>query len=283
MEERQDNTKNIKILRQRLKEDKVKDLVALAKQSQSKVNSITKVLSDKENELRRKANEVVVESEKVVEEKPASAEVATEAVQATPKKKTTKATKVEPAATSVVPEKEPERVETKVKVEEKVVKEEVAPAVAPVVAEEKPAKESAVQSSTEVKAEEPAPAEAPKKSILSFIVKKADPKADQKRDDRRPVREKGEKYPNANNGTRPPRPQGDRPANTNNRPAQGGAYKQGGQSTSSYSGVRPSMPKPQEIAFVPPKDNKPVKKKAERNYEEKHAVSKKSLIKALTV
>ena len=42
MEERQDNTKNIKILRQRLKEDKVKDLVALAKQSQSKVNSITK-------------------------------------------------------------------------------------------------------------------------------------------------------------------------------------------------------------------------------------------------
>ena len=57
MEERQDNTKNIKILRQRLKEDKVKGLISSVKQSQTKINSITKLLSEKENEMRRKAVE----------------------------------------------------------------------------------------------------------------------------------------------------------------------------------------------------------------------------------
>ena len=40
MEERQDNTKNIKILRQRIKEEKVKELLTSAKQAQTRVSSI---------------------------------------------------------------------------------------------------------------------------------------------------------------------------------------------------------------------------------------------------
>ena len=71
MEERQDNTKNIKLIRQRIKEDKIKDLISLVKQSQTKVNSISKLLTDKENEIRRKASEEILaqQSEQPVEVK----------------------------------------------------------------------------------------------------------------------------------------------------------------------------------------------------------------------
>ena len=52
MEERKDNNKNIKILRQRIKDEKVKELISAVKKSQAAANSITKLLVDKENELR---------------------------------------------------------------------------------------------------------------------------------------------------------------------------------------------------------------------------------------
>ena len=74
MEERQDNTKNIKILRQRIKEEKVKELLTSAKQAQTRVNSISKLLGEKETELRRKAAEEVAVVETVAEEKSAPVE-----------------------------------------------------------------------------------------------------------------------------------------------------------------------------------------------------------------
>ena len=282
MEERQDNTKNIKILRQRIKEEKVKELLTSAKQAQTRVSSISKLLGEKESELRRKAVEevAVVESAPAVEEvvapvvesKPVKEEPQ-EVVSAEPvaKKKATKKAKepVQEVAVEVVQEKQPEPVieqpKEEVKVEAKVEKSE------PV------AKETVQETVKEAPSAPETPAEPPKKSILSFIVKKADPKAEQKqREERKAPKEKVEKPQYDKNNQRPRQP-GDKPV------GQKAPFNKGGVAPS-YSSGRP-MPKPsQEMAFVPPKDNnKPAKKKAERSYEEKHTVSKKSLIKALTV
>ena len=281
MEERQDNTKNIKILRQRLKEDKVKGLISSVKQSQTKINSITKLLSEKENEMRRKAVEEINEQTAVpVKEEKGEEKPEIKAAETT-KKKGSKATKKESVATPAVTEKEPKEEKVAEKVDKKIVeavkeerKSEETPvketASAQVVEDEK--KESPIQETV-------AQAEPPKKSILSFIVKKADPKAEQKqREERRAAaKERNEKMGGDKNVRQ--RPQGERPTVAKQN---AGAYKSSIQ-PSAFGGGRPTMPKPQDIAFVPPKDNKPVKKKAERNYEEKHSVSKKSLIKALTV
>ena len=302
MEERQDNTKNIKILRQRIKEEKIKNLVASVKQAQSGINGVAKLLADKEKELHNKEVEVANPTLEKVE---VSAEVPAEKVEK-PVKKTETAKKKAEAKTV---KEEPSSKETKKPVEvEKVIEEPVQPkkeevvvsaekveaepkkVEEPAIKEEKvatkPEKEKApeaVVTATPAKKEEPtapeAPAEPPKKSILSFIVKKADPKAEQqKKEERRNAKEKADKINAERVANRANRPQNDRPAS--NKPAQGG-YKTPS-AMPSFGGGR-SMPKPQEIAFVPPKDNKPVKKKTERNYEEKHSVSKKSLIKALTV
>lgn len=302
MEERQDNTKNIKILRQRIKEEKIKNLVASVKQSQSGINGVAKLLADKEKELHNKEVEVANPALEKVE---VSAEVPVEKVEKPAKKTETAKKKVEAKTVK----EEPSSKETKKPVEvEKVTEEPVQPkkeevvvsaekveaepkkVEEPAIKEEKvatkPEKEKApeaVVTATPAKKEEPtapeAPAEPPKKSILSFIVKKADPKAEQqKKEERRNAKEKADKINAERVANRANRPQNDRPAS--NKPAQGG-YKTPS-AMPSFGGGR-SMPKPQEIAFVPPKDNKPVKKKTERNYEEKHSVSKKSLIKALTV
>ena len=86
MEERQDNTKNIKILRQRIKEEKIKGLLTSAKQTQTRVSSISKLLGEKESELRRKAAEEVV----VAEPAAVSEEVAAPVVEAKPVKEEVK-------------------------------------------------------------------------------------------------------------------------------------------------------------------------------------------------
>lgn len=275
MEERQDNTKNIKLIRQRIKEDKIKDLISLVKQSQTKVNSISKLLADKENEIRRKASEEILaqQGEQPVEVKTDDASKKAEKAP----KKATKAPKQEPVV-EPVEEKTVEQVavvESKPAKTAKVVEESPAKAEEPVKAvEESPAPAPVVEEAS-------ATVEPPKKSILSFIVKKAEPKSEQKKEDRKPAKQdRGDKFASDKN-TRPQRPQGDKFGGQ--KPANAG-YKGGvSASASSFGGRAPISKHPQEIAFVPPKDNKPVKKKAERNYEEKHAVSKKSLIKALTV
>ena len=278
MEERQDNTKNIKILRQRIKEEKVKGLLTSAKQTQTRVNSISKLLGEKESELRRKAAEEVVVAEPaavseevvapVVEVKPVKEEPqAVASAEPTAKKKTKKAQEpIQEVVSEVVQEKQPapvvEQPKVEVKAEPKAEKKDVAT-------------EKLVQP---VEPTPVAPAEPPKKSILSFIVKKADPKAEQKqREERRAPKEKGEK-PQFDRNNQRPRQGGDKPA------GQKAPFNNKGGVAPSFTSGRP-MPKPsQEMAFVPPKDNnKPVKKKAEKSYEEKHTVSKKSLIKALTV
>ena len=282
MEERKDNNKNIKILRQRIKDEKVKELISAVKKSQAAANSITKLLVDKENELRRKASEAQkgasVEQEAsvaLVEDTQAIKEEVSEK----PAKKTAKKKAVEEKVES--PASEPAVVSEKAPVAEPVVEQKA----------EEPKKE---EPKKEIKKEEPAkvevkpetPAEPPKKSILSFIVKKADANPEPKKKEFVPNERSGERHQGKNERFDRSNNQGDkgrynpnqqRPQN-GERPAQKGNFApKGGQSA-----PRPML-KPQEIAFVPPKDNKPVKKKVEKNYEEKHTVSKKSLIKALTV
>ncbi len=272
MEERQDNTKNIKILRQRIKEEKIKNLLSTAKQTQSRVNSISKLLGEKETELRRKAAEdvAVVEAPVVAEVEPVtntdSKNVKVEVKETAKKESTAKKAKkpaapvveapVEEDANPAVVEEKTEKVE---KVEPLVEKEPQ-----PVEVKQEP-----------VEPEEPA--EPPKKSILSFIVKKADPKAEQKqREERRTQKEKGEKPQFEKNNQRPRQP-------VDKNVGSKAPFNKTG-APSSFPSGRPMPKHAQEIAFVPPKDNsKPAKKKAERSYEEKHTVSKKSLIKALTV
>ncbi len=295
MEEKQDNTKNIKILRQRLKEDKVKTLHSSAKKVQSRVNSISKSLTDKEKELRKKATEQLVEveetavvetvTESVQPEVVESAETVVEKPAKSKSKKTEKKEPVEVPASLVavesektVEKEEPVSVKTE-KREEVNEKPEIAPEKEKVteVAQEKapevvtPAKEEEKKPET--------PAEPPKKSILSFIVKKADPKSEQQKRDERKPREKNDRPQGDRNNNRPPR--GEKPMGV--KPT--GGYKGGSTAPTFGGGNRPTNKHPQEIAFVPPKDNnKPAKKKTERSsYEDKHTVSKKSLIKALTV
>ena len=320
MEERQDNTRNIKLLRATLKEEKIKELINEVKQSQVKANAISKKLGEKEAELRRaaianataevavspaeskpeKVKKAVKESA-IKQETPVIQPVKEESASATPKKaaaKTSKKTeekvkeKVEVKTQDPVEEKPAKQAEPKVeaKPEEKAekVKEKVEVKTQDPV-EEKPAKqaESKVEAKPKEKAEKAEekveqPAEPPKKSILSFIVRKADPKAEEKA-----RRESAERKAELQRAEREERraqraaQQGDKPY----QPKQQGAYGQRPGSAPAVGGAprAPMGKRPQEIAFVPPKDNKPVKKKAERNYEEKHSVSKKSLIKELTV
>ena len=292
MEERQDNTKNIKILRQRLKDEKVKGLVSAVKQSQSMINSISKLLAEKENAVRNANVEetaVVSTAELVVAEKTVEEKATT--------KKTTKKKEVEKKESSVIKaEEKPAAEESSIPVKEEIPKLVEEKPVVKKSSDKKASKETKEEPNVEKKpvdvvkveekveekpvqeekVQEPVAQEPPKKSILSFIVKKADPKADAKKEERRP--QPREKVTTGDKNARTPRPQGEKPF-VSNKPGQS-PYKSGGQGSSSFS---TSRPRPQEIAFVPPKDNKPVKKKAERNYEEKHSVSKKSLIKALTV
>ena len=278
MEERQDNTKNIKILRQRIKEEKVKTLLTSVKQTQSRVNSISKLLGDKEAELRRKAaEEVAVAEAPVAEKEEPVTQPDLESVKVEPKE----TAKKEPKVTKKAKKEAVPVVEAPVEVAP-VVEVPVAPVVEektePVVVEKPAEKEPQPEAKKEEPVAQPeAPAEPPKKSILSFIVKKADPKAEQKqREERRAQKDKGEKPQYDKNGQRPRQP-GDKNAGPK------APFNKSGAAPSFTPGR--SMPKhSQEIAFVPPKDtNKPAKKKAERSYEEKHTVSKKSLIKALTV
>ena len=78
MEERQDNTKNVKILLQMLKDEKLKDLRENVKVAQGKASSIVKKLGEKENELKRKqrleeeAEQRAAEADGSVEETTAS-------------------------------------------------------------------------------------------------------------------------------------------------------------------------------------------------------------------
>ena len=334
MEERQDNTKNVKILLQMIKDERFKDLRENVKQAQQKASSIAKKLNEKENELRRKQRmeaeaeqkaaeaEVISETEEFVSsysEEP-TVEVVSPAVQPVePAEETVKEPETEKA-------KEPAKPKKSAKTEEVSAEETVKPVETEKVkaaeekprkeetkaAEEVPVKEAKEERKPEPKAEKPAkaekankpenvqktekaektekpekaevkqpepvkaaeekPAEQPKKSILSFIVKKADP-AQEQREKAERARKAAERNAaqSAERAARAPRqgqkPMGDKPFGS--RPTGGGAAGR--------------MPR-QEVAFIPPKDNKPVRKKAEKSFEEKRAANNKKLhVKELTV
>ncbi len=347
MDERQDNTKNIKALGQILKDGNLDKLFEQIKQSQAKANAVLKKLGEKQASIdaAKKAEEVSSSNNvEVVSE----GEVSSEAAAVTPETavkndaeiaETVKVDAVseasigvaEPApagkpakksrkkADAVVAEKSADKEKAE---KEKAEKEEVAEVhadnqkAAEVSAEEieKPAekakekkvKESAAAKKAESvsdknaeaeqkasapvseakKEEETKPAEPPKKSILSFIVKKADPKAPQREytpDGKRIFKnERGERGERPQGGYAP---RGERPVGA---PAQRGAQRPFGAS-SITGGQKPAfgLRRPQEIAFVPPKDSKPVKKKTERSYEEKRntlsPLNKRAHIKELTV
>ncbi len=334
MEERQDNTKNVKILLQMIKDERFKDLRENVKQAQQKASSIAKKLNEKESELRRKQRmeaeaeqkaaeaEVISETEEFVSsysEEP-TVEVVSPAVQPVePAEETVKEPETEKA-------KEPAKPKKSAKTEEVSAEETVKPVETEKVkaaeekprkeetkaAEEVPVKEAKEERKSEPKAEKPAkaekankpenvqktekaektekpekaevkqpepvkaaeekPAEQPKKSILSFIVKKADP-AQEQREKAERARKAAERNAaqSAERAARAPRqgqkPMGDKPFGS--RPTGGGAAGR--------------MPR-QEVAFIPPKDNKPVRKKAEKSFEEKRAANNKKLhVKELTV
>ena len=367
MEERQDNTKNIKALGQILKEGNLDKLLEQIKQSQTKAGLVMKKLGEKEAEFnaakkaaeaaefaadqaefadvadssseaarteediksakksRKKSEEAVetvvgseateekaakeIKAEEVAAEveKPAkksrkkaesdtpaqSVEAKTDGDDKATAEKPVKAEKPESAENTAKAEKAEKPAEEKYKAvaDEKTVKAEKA--------EEKPAEVSSVKAETAEKSENKAeseekPAEPPKKSILSFIVKKADPAKPQREytpDGKRIFRnERGERPAGA---TGPRVPRGDRPAGAGfgaagtrpfgqkpfgDRPA-GAGFGAGKPGT----GAR----RPQEIAFIPPKDNKPAKKKNDKSYEEKRnplsPLNKRAHIKELTV
>ncbi|MDY4187428.1 MAG: translation initiation factor IF-2 [Candidatus Borkfalkiaceae bacterium] len=362
MEERQDNTKNIKALGQILKEGNLDKLLEQIKQSQAKAGLVMKKLGEKQAEfeaaqraaelsdaevaekeagadisagmpLDEKAEEVKpakksrkkVESEStevivgdIKAEKPAENvdEVKAETIEKTkevkPAKKSLKKAESENAEISVEAEKTaPSKVKTekfeKVEKTEKTVKAEETTAEKAAVSDKKATakvdesvraeKPEAKQTekTEEVKAEETKaaekPAEPPKKSILSFIVKKADPTKPQREytpDGKRIFKNERGERPAGAAGQRPPR--GDRPYN----PAGSGTTGTGrpfGQKpfgTGTGFGAKPGSGarRPQEIEFIPPKDNKPVKKKNDK-YEEKRnplsPLNKRAHIKELTV
>ena len=350
MEERQDSTKNVKILLQTLKEEKLKKLGERVKTARTKASSIVKKLNEKEAEMRKKAMEAdlaqnsetiidepipenktrkdspvsaidgavsaaesaaVSDSEKVVKsEKPKKAktaktedkkeakksvekssepaseegektEISEGKVSAPKKSKAEPVVKKQDSDIKSAPEKV-EKVEAEVKPAEKTKahKENVK-------AEEKPVAEkieqksenkdtdSAAKQPVQAKTEEKTAEQPKKKSILSFIVRKADPEAE-KRDER--PRSRGiERYNDkTQNGSRLQR--GD----------QTKSQKPFGDRNTPFSGNRPSIgglkARPQEVVFVPPKDNKPLKKKNEKSFDDKRAINnKKSHIKELTV
>ena len=136
MEEvKQDVTKNVKMLGQILKEEKLKDLLDKIKKSQSKASAIVKTLNDKENELRKKAQ----------------AEIAGEAIAC-------ENSSNQPEKADQVPEKTQEKAEVKAKSTKKAKEEkakEVEATVEVVAVEEKPsAKAPKDKKAEEVKVEE---------------------------------------------------------------------------------------------------------------------------------
>ena len=337
MEERQDNTKNVKILLQMIKDEKLKELRENVKSAQGIAASIARKLNEKENERRRKLKEEAeieaiaqdsAESEESVSsynETPVEAAAVEKEIKPAAAKKTKGGKKTAKAAseetvTEISAEKAAEQAAEKTE-EKPEVKAEVEKSAA-VESEQKPETEKKKKSETkaeepvkagetkkatpakseeakEEKAEQPAakaepvekvkeehksaelekkteekPAEPPKKSILSFIVKKADP-AQEQREKAERARKAAERnaQQNAERGARPQRtgqgaqrPSGDRPFGS--KPSTGGL---GGKM-------------PREVAFIPPKDNKPTRKKTEKNYEEKRTVNNKKLhVKELTV
>ena len=349
MEERQDNTKNVKILLQMIKDEKLKELRENVKEAQGKAASIAKKLNEKENERRRKLKEeaeleavaqgsteseesVSSYNETPVETAPVEEEVKPAEVKKTKGgKKTAKASEETVAETPAVAEKPIEKPAEKVEAKAETKAKVAAEKPAAVETEQKP--EKVAKKQPEVKAEEPAKAEKsakteqpakakpakseeakdektaekvevkaetkpaekakeepkaaepekkaeektvepPKKSILSFIVKKADP-AQEQREKAERARRAAERnaQQNAERGSRPP------------RPGQGGQRPSGDKpfvSRPSAGGLGGKMPR--EVAFIPPKDNKPTRKKTEKNYEEKRTVNNKKLhVKELTV
>lgn len=152
------------------------------------------------------------------------------------------------------------------------------------------------ESETESSVKEPVketekPAEPPKKSILSFIVKKADPTKPQQReftpDGKRIFRSNDRSNgPADRNGPRTPR-NGAAPAGQQRAPYGQRPFGAAGAGTGSFAGGagKPGglSRRPQEISFVPPKDNKPVKKKVEKSYDDKRVQNKKAHIKELTI
>lgn len=311
MEERQDNTKNVKILLQMLKDGKLKELSDNVKGAQAKASSISKKLSEKENELRRKM-QALAEAEKAAESEaldaadPDSSYEQSEAQEATvaeqpsaaPEKvaekaeakaekepavevkaekpaKAAKAEKAEKTEKKAVAEKaEPEKTAEKAAKTEKTEKTEKAQKAdvkTEKAAEEKSSKPAAPEKPAEraAKSEPEKPAEPPKKSILSFIVKKADP-AQEQREKAERARKAAERNA-AERAARPQKPQGGRPQ---------GDRPQGARPAGGGLGMKPR----QEVAFIPPKDNKPVRKKTEKSYEDKRSPSNKKLhVKELTV
>ncbi len=343
MEERQDTTKNVKILLQMLKDEKLKDLRENVKVAQGKASSIVKKLGEKENELKRKqrleeeAGQRTAEADGSVEETTASdfvydetpeMSVEVEPVRSSAEKaacgesevKTSEkagkaAEKANPAETeepkaeekpatekaAEKSEKKPaksvkETKEAAEKKADKVPKTEEKPAAKKT--DEKPAEkatepakeklaektqqpesdaaaksEKSEKTAAETPKAEEKPAEPPKKSILSFIVKKADP-AQEQREKAERARKAAERNAaqSLEQRQRPPRPgQTSRPAG--DRPF-------GGPRPSGFGGKAPAR----EVAFIPPKDNKPVKKKTEKSYEEKRNANNKKLhVKELTV
>ena len=343
MEERQDNTKNVKILLQMLKDEKLQDLRENVKVAQGKASSIVKKLGEKENELKRKqrleeeAEQRAAEADGSVEETTASdfvydetpeMSVEVEPVRPSAEKaacgesevKTSEkagkaAEKAKPAETeepkaeekpatekaAEKSEKKPaksvkETKEAAEKKADKVPKTDEKPAAKkadekPVEKATEPAKEKLAEKTQQPESDaaakseksektaaeapkaEEKPAEPPKKSILSFIVKKADP-AQEQREKAERARKAAERNAaqSLEQRQRPPRPgQTSRPAG--DRPF-------GGPRPSGFGGKAPAR----EVAFIPPKDNKPVKKKTEKSYEEKRNANNKKLhVKELTV
>ncbi len=343
MEERQDNTKNVKILLQMLKDEKLKDLRENVKVAQGKASSIVKKLGEKENELKRKqrleaeAEQRAAEADGSVEEttasdfvydetpktpvevepvrpsaektadgeseaktsekagkaaekeKPAETEkpkaegkLATEIETEKPEKKSAEAVKEtkEPAEKKADKAPKAEEKPAAKKTEEKPVEKATEPAKEKLAEKpQQPESDAAAKSekSEKTAAETPKaeekPAEPPKKSILSFIVKKADPAQEQREKAERArkaaERNAAQALEQRQRSPRPgqtPRPAGDRPF--------------GGPRPGGFGGKAPAR----EVAFIPPKDNKPVKKKTEKSYEEKRNANNKKLhVKELTV
>ncbi len=315
MEEvKQDITKNVKVLGQILKDEKIKDLLDKIKQSQSQASAIVKKLNDKENELRQKAQAEQAEDfevaektqkkqQKVVIEKGETTETAEKVVTKKEEKSVVeKKKKADPASEPEINEQpvkvevkpeiktEPEKVEVKSETKAKPAKTEVKPEIKEEVkpAEKVKEPEVKVEAQPEVKAE-PAKAEVKpeekKPSILSFIVKKAEPKENKPREfapsqDRNKGRSERPERGDRQNGNFNRQNQGDKSAN-GNKPA---FNKPTGANAGAFTpSARPSLGKRQEVAFIPPKDNKPVRKKNEKSFEDKHVSSKKPLKKELTI
>lgn len=312
MEEiKQDITKNVKALGQILKEEKVKDLLEKIKQSQSQASQIVKTLNDKESELRQKAKSEQAESFDVAEtvneqqeNTVAKKKKNEESVEVQEPKKQDKSaisdkntaektenlqdvTNRDKVATEqkvdVKVDKNQPKTEEKSKVDTDVKAEIKVETKTEEKVEEKPVEKA--EEKVETKVEEKPVEKRP--SILSFIVKKAEPKENKPRKNVRSQdrnRGRGDRPErNDRNGNFNRQTQGDKNGAQNNN--KNGFNKNLGNSSGSFgTSNRPSIGgKRQEVAFIPPKDVKPVRKKAEKSFEDKRATSKKPLKKELTI